>query len=261
MLTNTRRLCSSPSSATSPPFARRFVPVPETILKKQKARNELRTAALAARKVEKADAKKRREGMLKRAEQYVTEYRKAERDVVDAKRAARAAGKFFVEPQAKFAFVVRIRGINGVGPKVRKILQLLRLRQINNGAFVKLNKATLEMLQVVKPYVAWGYPNLKSVRELVYKRGFGKVSKQRVALTDNSLIEEALGRFGIVCMEDLIHEIFTVGPHFKEANNFLWPFKLNSARGGMENKLNGFSEGGQAGLHETMINDLIQRML
>eukprot|EP00955_Chlamydomonas_euryale_P045924 353273-Chlamydomonas_euryale.AAC.17 len=31
-------------------------------------------------------------------------------------------------------------------------------------------------------------------------------------------------------MEDLVHEIFTVGPAFKQASNFLWPFKLSSAR-------------------------------
>ena len=71
--------------------------------------------------------------------------------------------------------VVRIRGIIGVSPKVRKILQLLRLRQINNSVFVKLNAATVKMLRLVEPYVAYGYPNLKTVRELVYKRGFGKV--------------------------------------------------------------------------------------
>ena len=33
------------------------------------------------------------------------------------------------------------------------------------------------------------YPNLKSVRELIYKRGFGKVDKRRTALTDNAIIE------------------------------------------------------------------------
>lgn len=199
--------------------------------------------------------------MLKRAEQYVAEYRKAEVDTIAAKRAAREAGNYFVEPEAKLAFVVRIRGINGVSPKVRKVLQLLRLRQINNATFVKLNKATLQMLQMIKPYIAWGYPNLKSVKELIYKRGHGKINKQRIALTENSLIEEALGQHGIVCMEDLIHEILTVGPHFKEANNFLWPFKLNSAKGGMENKLQHFAEGGQAGNREKFINNLIQRML
>lgn len=42
-------------------------------------------------------------------------------------------------------------------------------------------------------------------------------------------ILQNLGKFNIICMEDLIHEIVTVGPHFKEANNFLWPFQLSSA--------------------------------
>ena len=51
-----------------------------------------------------------------------------------------------------------------------------RLRQINNGVFIRINKATHNMLKLVEPYIAWGYPNLKSVRELIYKRGFGKIS-------------------------------------------------------------------------------------
>lgn len=38
-----------------------------------------------------------------------------------------------------------------------------------------------------------------------------------------------LGKYGIICIEDLVHEIFTVGPNFKAVNNFLWPFKLSSA--------------------------------
>lgn len=44
------------------------------------------------------------------------------------------------------------------------------------------------------------YPNLKSVRELVYKRGFGKVNKQRKALNDNAIIEKALGMYLKLCM-------------------------------------------------------------
>ena len=31
------------------------------------------------------------------------------------------------------------------------------------------------MMRRVEPYIAWGYPNLKSVKELIYKRGHGKV--------------------------------------------------------------------------------------
>lgn len=101
---------------------------------------------------------------------------------------------------------------------------------------------------------------MKSVRELIYKRGFGKVDKQRIALTDNAIIENSLGKSGIICMEDLIHEIFTVGPNFKQANNFLWPFKLTSPRGGMQKKGNHFIEGGDYGNREEYINQLIRKM-
>lgn len=47
----------------------------------------------------------------------------------------------------------------------------------------------MNMLRRVEPYVAYGYPNLKSVRELVYKRGHGKVGSDILPLTDNSIIE------------------------------------------------------------------------
>lgn len=31
------------------------------------------------------------------------------------------------------------------------------------------------MLRCVEPYIAYGYPNQKSIKELIYKRGYGKV--------------------------------------------------------------------------------------
>jgi large subunit ribosomal protein L7e len=117
------------------------------------------------------------------------------------------------------------------------------------------------MLKIVEPFVAYGYPNLKTVRELVYKRGYGKVNKQRLPITDNELIEENLGKLGIVCVEDLIHEIYTVGPNFKQASNFLWPFKLCSPTGGFRpRKFRHFIEGGDLGNREEFINQLVARM-
>ena len=108
--------------------------------------------------------------------------------------------------------------------------------------------------------LSWGYPNPKSVNELIYKRGYGKINKKRIALTDNALIAPALGKYGIICMEDLIHEIYTVGKHFKEANNFLWPVKLSFPQAGMKKKTIHFVEGGDAGNREDQINRLIRRM-
>jgi len=64
-------------------------------------------------------------------------------------------------------------------------------------------------------------PNLKTVRELIYKRGYGKVNKARVPLGSNAIIEESLGKYDILSIEDLVHEIYTVGPHFKQVSAFV----------------------------------------
>lgn len=151
--------------------------------------------------------------------------------------------------------------INDLAPKPRKILQLLRLLQINNGVFIKVTKATTAMLQLVEPYITYGEANLKSVRELIYKRGYGKVNKQRIPLNDNKIIEDNLGKFGIVSIEDLVHEIVTAGPAFKQASNFLWPFKLSNPTGGFRpRKFKHFVEGGELGNREDNINSLIRAM-
>jgi hypothetical protein len=117
---------------------------------------------------------------FKRAEKYVKEYRELQKSDVRLRRIARRTNSFYLEPEAKLAFVIRIRGsvfccflparrstsfvdqthflckiihsfvcnslfgccvvvvvlcatrqhsINGVSPRVRKILQLVRRRR------------------------------------------------------------------------------------------------------------------------------------
>ncbi|KAF2761177.1 60S ribosomal protein L7 [Pseudovirgaria hyperparasitica] len=235
--------------------------VPETLLKKRKSQEKEREARAAETQKRRASNKEKRKVIFKRAESYVKEYRDLEREKIRLSRAAKQEGSFYVPAENKLVFVVRIKGINKIDPKKRKTLQLLRLLQINNGVFIRLTKATLEMLKIVEPFIAYGYPNLKSVRELIYKRGYGKIDKQRIPLTDNHIIEESLGKYGIVCMEDLIHEIYTVGPNFKQASNFLWPFKLSNPTGGFRpRKFKHFIEGGDLGNREEFINALIKQM-
>lgn len=157
--------------------------------------------------------------------------------------------------------MIRIKGINKLAPKPKKILQLMRLRQLHNGVFVKLNKATWNMIKIIEPHITFGYPSRENVSKLIYKRGYGKVNRSRIPLSDNSIIAAELGKHGINCVEDLIHEIVTCGPKFKEANNFLWPFKLSSPLGGFEIKRHQFAQGhGASGNREELINPLIKRM-
>jgi len=177
--------------AKAAPTAVAATGVPESLLRKRKgeAKNKAHLAArlLALR----AKRRSKRKIIFKKAEQYIKEYRTNVRSLINLRREAKKKGNFFLEPEAKIALVVRIRGINGLGPRARKILQLLRIRQINNATLVKLNKASIAMLRIVEPYVAYGYPSLKTVKELIYKRGYAKVNKQRIPITDNSIIEKS----------------------------------------------------------------------
>lgn len=85
-------------------------PVPETLLKK-KHNKEATAARLQKRKAEAAKARRnKRKLIFKKAEKYVKEYRSQERSLIRARRTAKSAGHFFVEPEAKVALVVRIRG-------------------------------------------------------------------------------------------------------------------------------------------------------
>lgn len=250
-----------PGKAMKPMRARKAPAVePESHKKKMKTLTELAAKRTAAKAIIAKKGKATRKAIFKRAEKYTREYHAKERSELRARRQAKNAGNFYIAPEAKVLFVVRIRGIMNVAPKTKKILQLLRLRQINNGIFLKVNKATLIMLRIVEPYVTYGVPNLKTIRELIYKRGYGKVNHQRIALTDNAIVAKVLGKFNIICVEDLIHEIVNCGEHFKEANNFLWPFKLSSPLGGFIQKKIHFAEGGDHGNREEYINNLMRQM-
>lgn len=212
----------------------------ETLLKKRKNADKQRAERLAAA-AERRPARSNKGVQFSRAEKYVKAYRDAEREDTRLKRVAETPNDVIEVPaQPRLLFVVRVAPAPGnkgqkVAPKPRKVLQLLGLLQPNSGVFVRLTAQTAELLRVVEPYVVFGYPSLASVRKLVFKRGYGKVdkvAKTRVALTNNEMVESALGQFGIICLEDLIHELYSVGPHFKQAATFLWPFKLSSATGG-----------------------------
>jgi len=244
---------SAPQGAVVPENLRRKLDRNAALLKQK-------TAAIAEAK--KAN-KVRRHDLKLRAQKYNKEYKRAERELISLRRQAKRDGNFYVEPEARLMFVVRITGINKMAPKPRKILKLLRLDQLHKGVFIKCTKPMMNMLKCIQPYVVCGYPNLKTTRELLLKRGFAKVNNQRIPIVNNDIIHQQLGKYGIHGMDDLIHEIYTVGPNFKQANNFLWAFKLSSPNGGFVLKKHGYHEpkGGDWGNREELINEFVRRMM
>lgn len=243
------------------------IPVPEGLRKAF----ELKSRAAAYRKqkrlTRKRGLKKKRAKQAERIRGYDEKYKRVELEKKAKVMEARKAGNFYKPCDAKFAIVIRIRGINALSPKVRKVMELFRLLQIHNAVFIKLNKATINMLKLVQPYIAYGYPKVETVRRLIYKRGFAKIrhrpgSISRIPIMDNDLIEKHLGKYGIETVEDIVDQIVTCGDNFRAASNFLWPFKLRSPKKGYRGrKRRHYLEGGTYGNWERHIDTFVENML
>ena len=91
-------------------FRAKTAAVPENILKKQARDAKLLALRKAQRDQAKKDRAAARTAAAKNAQTHAEEYAKADKDLVDAKRKAKADGNYYVEAQAKIAFVIRTRG-------------------------------------------------------------------------------------------------------------------------------------------------------
>eukprot|EP01002_Notosolenus_urceolatus_P004844 NODE_2286_length_1157_cov_284.371841_g1895_i0.p2 GENE.NODE_2286_length_1157_cov_284.371841_g1895_i0~~NODE_2286_length_1157_cov_284.371841_g1895_i0.p2 ORF type:complete len:240 (+),score=111.24 NODE_2286_length_1157_cov_284.371841_g1895_i0:146-865(+) len=234
---------------------------PEHVAKRLQREKEVKIAkkATVARQAQRSKALHTE--ALRRGAKVARTLRGIDAKELSKKRHAEAFGNYYVPPEPKVAFVFRLRGICDMPPKEKKILQLLRLRQIHNGIFIRLTKATIQMLNKVNPFIVWGYPSVPTIRKLLLKRGFGKINGQRIKLTDNKYIKANLGKHGIVCLDDIVFQLATAGPKFRECSRFLWPFKLSTPRGGYEAKRKHFVEGGDYGNRMEYINKVLTRML
>ncbi|KAL5056079.1 hypothetical protein RYX36_036761, partial [Vicia faba] len=91
--------------------------VPESFMKKQKRAEEL---VLAKNQELEAAKKKRAENrklIYSRAKQYSQEYVEHEKELISLKREAKLKGGFYVDPEAKLLFIIRIHGISAMDPK------------------------------------------------------------------------------------------------------------------------------------------------
>jgi len=101
--------------------------VPESIIKKRNRDVKLAEKKKATFLKRKKSATAKRIKIAKRAAGYAVEYKRTTKNLVREKRVAKNHGNFYVEPEAKVAFVIRIRGIIGLAPKPKKDLATLEI--------------------------------------------------------------------------------------------------------------------------------------
>ncbi|ADM11228.1 60S ribosomal protein L7 [Encephalitozoon intestinalis ATCC 50506] len=191
-------------------------------------------------------------------EKLLDKYYQQEREILEKKASIQEG--FYVPKEAEFFVVILIRSKLRCPPKVKKVLQLFRLKKTNTCMFVKNNKSTKRMLHIIKDYVAFGTIDMELLRKLMYTRGTGRNGNARVKLT-NEFIEDMFdGK--IKCIEELVYHIYNGTEMFRDVNNFLYPFHLSPPRGGFKGKKSrNFNDGGSVGNHQDLLGNLLKRMI
>jgi large subunit ribosomal protein L7e len=233
-----------------------YVRKPETYLAKAKQR---RNEQIRYRRV-------KTKGMQKRASKHPVMKTKEIATSIDD--SSTEVVKQVVEYQANsvgvpYVFVIRIREDAGHPPRcIMNILHLLRLKEPNTGVFVRYTPVTQKHLHLVEPWVVYGKPSDGIVEDLMERRSYGNVKGERVPLSDNTIIEKSLGNdHGLICMEDLVHELTGVGELFDVVTKFLWPFPLTSSRSRFEKTLLAVKQGKDYGDKGEEIDEYIKQML
>ncbi|XP_065756051.1 large ribosomal subunit protein uL30-like [Phocoena phocoena] len=234
--------------------------VPENLLKKRKAYQALKTTQAKQALLQRKEQRKGKEIKFKRLEWFLHDSWRQLRDKVRLRRLEVKPHGLEVPDKHSLAFVLRMERINGVSLLVQRTIAGLRLNKIFSGVFMQVTPQTIKTLHIVEPYVTWGFPNLKSVRELILKRGQAKIKNKIIPLTDNTVIEEYLGKFGVICLEDLIHKIAFLGKNFQVISGFLRPFQLSVARHATKNRVGFLKEVGSPGYRGERINQLIRQL-
>lgn len=138
------------------------------------------------------------------------------------------------DDEPKLVFVIRVenQGKGKIPVKAQAVFDVLRLSEPNVGVFVKYTSKVAPALKLVSPYIVIGRPSLASVRQLFQKRACIEIEneeqeKQLVKLDNNQAVEDRFeDDLGFICIEDLVHEIVTLGENFKAVNLWIAPFKL-----------------------------------
>ena len=135
--------------------------VPETLKKKGRGFTELKIKCLRRKYAQKMLQNEMKKLICEKAKRHHKEHRQMYTTEIQLARMARKAGNLCVLGEPKLAFVIRTLQLSIVlSPKVQKVLQLLHLHQIFNGTCVKFKEASVNILRIMEPYRALGYPNM-----------------------------------------------------------------------------------------------------
>ncbi|KRH94053.1 60S ribosomal protein L7 [Pseudoloma neurophilia] len=101
--------------------------------------------------------------------------RKLEMDNQTKLEESKVTNSYFIKSESNFLIVILVRSKCRVSAKLNKVFDLFRLENIHTAVLIKNNESNRNMLKIIKDYVAYGNISYNFLRELIKKRGKGRV--------------------------------------------------------------------------------------
>ena len=114
---------------------------------------------------------------------------------------------------SRVALVVRSKG-KLIPTEVTVAFRRMGLDKIYSARLVRLTPSTDKALTQLRPFVILGYPTMDQLTQLLKTRGafWNRETKARRIITGNMLVEQTLGQYNILCIEDLAEAIASTKP-------------------------------------------------
>jgi large subunit ribosomal protein L7e len=123
-------------------------------------------------------------------------------------------------------------------PKVREALAKLGVFRHSDCRIVSTTAGNLDLIRQCDAYIYYGTPTPETISTLVHKKAYVAVPKtskkedtRAKPLNNNAVVEDVLGQYGLVCVEDLV-DVLVKGRDnqelFDKVSKFISSFKINA---------------------------------
>jgi large subunit ribosomal protein L7e len=198
---------------------------------------------------------------IKRPEDFVTEYREKQKNYNQYKKRLHKDLELLNIKENDLIFIIRIRGDKNLSDNQKKLFKILNLKKQHEGSIFVVDKNLKKSISCLENYIIYGFINKKNFKDLITKRGYLKYNNGLHPIKSNKLVEDVLGEKNIICVEDIVSEIFSKGENFNFIKKVLRTFKLNKPTEGYGNKASRFVNDGAWGFHGDKLNLLIEKMI
>jgi len=111
----------------------------------------------------------------------------------------------------RIILAVRLRGDKNLTENQKVCLKLLKLKSVHDSVVFKATPTLVKCLKTCEPFITYGFPTRQVISELIHKRAFCKIANEYQPLKSNFIVEEHLGHLGLICLDDLVTEIYKSG--------------------------------------------------